>query len=87
MFQSVGWDNKVWMNRLKCIGNWWATIVVGLFIIQAVVFTINAQKGTYSNCPVLKAQYEEFRAEGENAVLVQDCQACPEASAPCCQNN
>ncbi len=45
MFQSAGWNNGIWMPRLKAIGNWWATIVVGLFIIQAVVFTLKA------NCP------------------------------------
>ena len=42
MCQSVGWNNQIWMSRLKCIGNWWVSIVVLLFLAQAVVFTIKA---------------------------------------------
>ena len=38
-FQSIGVSNNKWIPRFKTIGNWWATIVIGLFIIQAVVFT------------------------------------------------
>lgn len=40
MFQSAGWTNDVWIKRLKCIGNAWSTVVVGLFIVQAVWFFI-----------------------------------------------
>lgn len=40
MFQSAGWSNDVWIKRLKCIGNAWSTIVVGLFLVQAVWFYI-----------------------------------------------
>lgn len=47
MFQSAGWNNDTWLPRLKCIGNWWTSIVVGLFILQAVVFTIKANNGGY----------------------------------------
>ena len=39
-FQSIGTSNDKWIPRFKAIGNWWATIVIALFIIQAVVFTI-----------------------------------------------
>ena len=39
-FQSIGVSNNKWIPRFKTIGNWWATIAVGLFIIEAVVFTI-----------------------------------------------
>lgn len=42
MFQSAGWDNDIWIGRLKTIGCWWTTIVVGLFIIQAIVFSVQA---------------------------------------------
>ncbi|MDE5821426.1 MAG: succinate dehydrogenase cytochrome b subunit [Paramuribaculum sp.] len=44
MFQSAGWDNDIWIKRLKCIGCWWTTIVVGLFIAQAIVFTVRANR-------------------------------------------
>lgn len=38
-FQSIGVSNNKWIERFKVLGNWWATIVIGLFVIQAVVFT------------------------------------------------
>ena len=37
--QSLGASNGKWIPRLRTLGNWWATIVIALFIIQAVVFT------------------------------------------------
>ena len=40
MFQSCGWDNDTWLPRLKAIGFWWTTIVVLLFIAEAIVFTV-----------------------------------------------
>ena len=36
--QSLGASNGKWIPRLRTLGNWWATIVIELFIIQAVVF-------------------------------------------------
>lgn len=65
MFHTCGWDNNKWINRLKVIGNVWATIVCALFIIEAVVFTINAKKGTYLTCPALLEQYEEMALNSE----------------------
>lgn len=38
-FQTLGVSNNKWIPRFKTLGCWWATIVIGLFIIQAVVFT------------------------------------------------
>lgn len=66
MFQSVGWDNDIWIKRLKCIGCWWVTIVCALFLAQGIVFTVNAHRGCYSldtDCPALKAQYDEIYME------------------------
>ena len=40
MFQTYGWNNNIWMKRLKCISLWWTSIVVALFVAQAVVFTV-----------------------------------------------
>lgn len=45
MMQTVGWDGDTWMPRLRKISLWWTSIVVALFIAQAVVFTVRA------NCP------------------------------------
>lgn len=63
MFQTIGWNNDVWIKRLKAIGCWWSTIVVALFIAQAIVFTVQANRGTYLTCPQLQEQYMEFNAE------------------------
>lgn len=41
-FQSVGTSNNVWLPRWKTISCWWATIVCGLFAVEAIVFTIMA---------------------------------------------
>ncbi len=98
MFQTAGWNNDTWLPRLKTIGNWWATIVVGLFILQAVVFTVNANAETnYKNCPALVEQYERFATEGEAQCVApancpesagncteKACPQCPEAQASCC---
>lgn len=67
MFQSCGWNGKIWMPRLKCIGNAWVTIVVALFLAEALVFTIMAQKRAYTECPELQEQYIEMMAEKDGA--------------------
>ncbi|MBQ7690835.1 MAG: succinate dehydrogenase cytochrome b subunit [Muribaculaceae bacterium] len=36
--QSLGTTNDRWIERFKCIGWWWATIVMGLFAIEAIYF-------------------------------------------------
>ncbi len=69
MFQSAGWDNDTWLPRLKTISCWWTTIVVGLFIAQAVVFTVQAHRGAYLTDPQLVEQYNEFNAHmGEGSM-------------------
>lgn len=60
MFHTVGWDNNIWLNRLKTIGCWWASIVVVLFIAQAVTFSVLANKNYYTENPELREQYAEF---------------------------
>ncbi len=59
MFQSAGWDNNIWLCRLKCIACWWTSIVIALFIAQAIVFTVNAHNDFYKNDPTLRDQYKE----------------------------
>ncbi len=91
MMQTVGWDNDTWMKRLKCIGNAWVTIVIGLFVAEAVVFTIQANRNAYTTCPKLVNQYEAMAAEGEAVFAEPGCTmfdgcgnaaACPD-SKPC----
>ncbi len=69
MFQTAGWDNDTWLPRLKCIGCWWTTIVVALFIAQAIVFTVQANRQTYLTCPALQEQYMEFNNELAHSAL------------------
>ena len=60
MFHTVGWNNNIWMPRLKKIACWWTTIVVALFIAQAVVFTVHALNNYYTTDVALQEQYGEF---------------------------
>ena len=84
MFQSCGWNGKIWMSRLKTIGNIWVTLVVLLFAAEAIVFTVQANKGVYTSCPVLQEQYMEMQAAHDNAVVAPVCagENCPQAECP-----
>lgn len=53
-FQSLGTNNTIWLPRLKAIGCIWATVVCGLFAIEAIVFTAKA------NCPKCEATNAEY---------------------------
>lgn len=78
MLHSCGWDNNIWLPRLKTISCWWTSIVVALFIAQAVVFTINAANDNYLKCPALLEQYSEYANEGKDANTV-GCGQCPQS--------
>lgn len=36
--QTLGWSGKIWFNRWKCIGMWYATILILLFAVVVVKF-------------------------------------------------
>ena len=40
--QSLGWNNKIWINRWKCISNIYSTIVVICFAVVVVVFYVKS---------------------------------------------
>ena len=63
MFQSVGWDSTVWIPRLKKIACAWSSIVVLLFIAQAIVFTVKANENYYKTNEVLRTQYLSMIAD------------------------
>lgn len=65
MLHSCGLDNQTWLPRLKAISCWWTSIVIGLFLIQTVVFTVRANTTSFND--ELKA-YEEY-VLGEEAVV------------------
>ena len=70
MFQTAGWNNTIWLDRLKKVACWWTSIVVLLFMVQAVVFTVNASKGYYYTNGELKAQYaESYQKEMQNEMM------------------
>ncbi|MDE6340624.1 MAG: succinate dehydrogenase cytochrome b subunit [Muribaculaceae bacterium] len=60
MFQSTGWDNAVWIPRLKKIGCVWTSVVVLLFIAQAIVFTVRAHEKYYLTNDQLREQYKDM---------------------------
>ena len=60
MCQSSGLNNGIWLNRLKTIGCVWATIVVLLFAVEAIVFTVQAKSGYYVKNDALLEQYQEM---------------------------
>ncbi|MDE6040704.1 MAG: succinate dehydrogenase cytochrome b subunit [Muribaculaceae bacterium] len=80
MFHTIGWDNNKWIERLKCIGCWWTSIVIALFIAQAVLFTVQAHNKFFLTDESLQEQYtayweeqaqallEEFQAAGSKAI-------------------
>ena len=69
MFQSTGWNGKHWLERLKCIALWWTSIVIALFIVQAVVFTVQANGNHYTSDVHLQEQYaEEWGATAETVL-------------------
>ncbi|MDE7466177.1 MAG: succinate dehydrogenase cytochrome b subunit [Muribaculaceae bacterium] len=60
MFQSIGWDNQVWIERLKKIGCVWTSVVVLLFVAQAIVFTVKAHDKYYLKNEALREQYKDM---------------------------
>ena len=68
MFQTYGWNNNIWMKRLKCISLWWTSIVVALFLVQVVVFTVKAHSNFYTTDIELQQQYAGFWSEKAEAV-------------------
>ncbi len=47
---TLGWNNDIWINRLKCIGYVVATIICVVFIAVAVKACITAPVHTWSLC-------------------------------------
>ena len=60
MFQSIGWDNNTWIPRLKKIGNIWVSVVILLFVAQAIVFTVRANEKYYLKNADLREQYKDM---------------------------
>ena len=78
MFQTIGWNNTIWLPRLKKIALWWTSIVVALFIAQAIVFTVRAHQNYYTTNEALVEQYTEglsARAEEPVTKFMESWQA------------
>jgi antitoxin component HigA of HigAB toxin-antitoxin module len=63
MWQSIGWNNATWLPRLKSISAWWTSIVIAIFAIQAITFTIRANEKYYLTNGALVSQYQELISE------------------------
>lgn len=68
MFHTAGWDNTRWLPRLKCIANWWTSIVVALFAFQVVLFAYQAHNKFFIENEELQAQYAETWNEKAKAL-------------------
>lgn len=68
MFQTAGWNGKIWLPRLKKIGLWWTTIVVGLFIAEAITFTVQAHRHAYTTNPELIEQYQQMYRDADGVM-------------------
>jgi succinate dehydrogenase / fumarate reductase cytochrome b subunit len=49
MFQTIGWNNKKWLPRLRVIGIIVSTLIVLLFVCTAVNAFVEAHCVTASN--------------------------------------
>ncbi len=74
MFQTIGWNGSIWLERTKKIACWWTTIVILLFAAQAVLFTVQAHNEFFLKDPALVEQYGEFWNE-KAAALIEEYQA------------
>ena len=74
MFQTIGWNGSIWLPRLKKIACWWTSIVVLLFVAQAVLFTVQAKKQYFLTAPALQEQYAEYW-DGRAEALINQFQA------------
>jgi len=74
MFHTIGWDNNIWLNRLKSISCWWTSIVVVLFVAQAILFTVQANNKFFLTDETLQEQYAEFWSD-KAEVLIEEFQA------------
>ncbi len=81
MFHTVGWDNNKWIERLKCIGCWWTSIVIALFVAQAVLFTVQAHNKFFLNNADLQAQYAAYW-DGQAESLIDQFQGGVAAAMP-----
>ena len=60
MFQSVGWDNTIWIARFKKLALGWSTFIFLVFMAEGIVFTVKAHEGYFKNDPVLREQYKDM---------------------------
>ncbi len=74
MFHTIGWDNNIWLNRLKSIACWWTSIVVLLFTAQAILFTVQANNKFFLTDEALQQQYAEYWGE-KAETLIEDYQS------------
>lgn len=91
--QSLGANGKIWMGRLRKTSMVWATLVCGLFLVEAVVFTVRANDAEYVQ--TIQENVKAFNADNGNADCKTVCteaadaeeckEACKEAKAEECK--
>lgn len=48
--QTMGWSGKTWLNRWRCIGNIYSTIIILMFVAVAVAFCLGYAPSDYKGC-------------------------------------
>jgi len=88
MCQSSGLNNGTWINRLKTAGNVWATAVVLLFVVEAIVFTVQSKRDYYTTNPALIEQYAEMlpACNCEGCEGCESCDKCGCAAGECAES-
>ncbi len=81
MFQSCGWNGATWLPRLKTIGCWWTSIVVALFIAEAVVFTVRAHTNDFQS---EVQEYVEWKS-ADCALSTDVLPGVVDCDLPCCR--
>ena len=81
-FQSAGGHNGIWMSRLKTIGNWWTSIVIVLFLAQAVVFTVRANGAC--DCGISK-EWNELAGQANGGCTFTKCEEVTTVTVECCK--
>jgi len=73
MFQTVGWNGSIWLARTKKIACWWTSVVVFLFVVQAIVFTVQAKNEFFLKDSALVEQYAAYW-DGKATALIEEYQ-------------
>ena len=53
--QTLGWSGKIWLNRWRCIGSIYATIVILMFVAVALAYCFGYRPADFNEFALLQA--------------------------------